>query len=153
LELAPKRRHIRPVGLQVNVEDSVMEKRLLQLVVILAALVPVLGGAASVVGNPLRGAGFIGSQFSYANGLLIGVGLCYWMLVPRIERNGERLFLLTMIVVVGGFCRAIGVLTGGVGGPGVYACLAMELVVAPSVYLWQTHLARRAPVDAMAVQG
>ena len=127
-----------------------MQKRLLQVVVSIAALVPILGGFASVLGNPLRGAGFIGSQFSYTNGLLLGIGLCYWMLVPRIERNGERLFLLTLIVVVGGFCRAVGVLTGGLGSPAVYACLAMELLVAPAVYLWQT---RVAAVDGAVPQG
>ncbi len=130
-----------------------MQKRLLQIVVSLAALVPVLGGIAGVMGNPLRGAGFIGSEFSYLSGLLLGIGVCFWMLVPNIERNGEKFFILTMVVVVGGFSRAIGVLTGGVASPAVYACLVMELIVTPSLYLWQTQVARLEAVDGAVPQG
>jgi len=130
-----------------------MQKRLLQIVVSLAALVPVLGGLAGVMGNPLRGAGFIGSQFSYLSGLLLCIGLCFWTLVPNIERNGEKVFILTMVVVVGGFCRAIGVLTGGVAGPAVYACLVMELIVTPCLYLWQTRVARLEAVDDAIPRG
>jgi hypothetical protein len=130
-----------------------MQKRLLQIVVVVVALVPILGGFAGVMGNPLRGAGFVGSEFSYQSGLLLGIGLCFWTLVPNIERNGEKFFILTMVVAVGGFCRAVGVLTGGVASPAVYACLAMELIVTPSLYLWQTRVARLAAVDAADAQG
>lgn len=129
-----------------------MEKRLLQLVVVLAAFVPVLAGAMGV----MRGPGMAGvvfgaaadSQFRYLSGVLIGVGAAYWLLVPAIEREGQRLFMLTLIVVVGGFCRAIGMLFDGPAGPVSYAALAMELVVAPGVYLWQARLAHRASMDA-----
>lgn len=130
-----------------------MQKRLLQIIVVVAALVPILGGLSGVMGNPLRGAGFIGSQFSYLSGLLLGIGLGFWTLVPHIERNGDKFFVLTLVVVVGGFCRAIGVLTGGVAGPAVYACLVMELIVTPSLYLWQTRVARLEAVDGAVPQG
>jgi hypothetical protein len=129
-----------------------MEKRLLQLLIVLAACVPVLAGVAGV----LRGPGMAGdvfggaadSQFRYLSGVLVGVGAAYWLLVPTIEKEGQRLFMLTLVVVIGGFCRAIGMLIAGPAGPAAYAPLAMELVVAPAVYLWQSRLARRASMDA-----
>lgn len=129
-----------------------MEKRLLQSTVAVAAVVPVLAGLAGVLHGPgMAGAVFGGaadSQFRYLSGLLIGVGGAYWMLVPAIEREGQRLFMLTLIVVVGGFCRAFGMLVAGPAGPGAYLPLAMELVVAPALYLWQGRIARPASMDA-----
>jgi hypothetical protein len=130
-----------------------LETRLLQLTILLAALVPVLAGIEGVLRGPaMAGAAVFGagpdSQFRYLSGVLAGVGVAYWMLVPAIETAGERLFMLTLIVVVGGFCRATGMLIGGPAGPAAYAALAMELIVAPAVYLWQTRLARRAQMDA-----
>ncbi len=121
-----------------------MEKRLLQIIIALAALAPVLAGAEGV----LRGAALAGDavdgQFRLLSGLLAGVGAAYWLLVPGIETEGPRLFMLTLIVVIGGFCRASGMMIAGPAGPGAYAALAMALIVAPGVYLWQTRLAHRA---------
>ena len=129
-----------------------MEKRLLQSTIAVAAVVPLLAGLAGVLHGPaMAGAVFGGpadSEFRYLSGILIGVGAAYWMLVPAIEREGQRLFMLTLIVVVGGFCRAIGLLISGPAGPGAYLPLVMELVVAPAVYLWQSRVAQRASMDA-----
>ena len=115
-----------------------MEKRLLQIAVAACALVPVLVGIAGVIWGPAV-AGSI-------------VGAAYWWLVPAIEREGQRFFLLTVIVVVGGFCRAMGLLIDGPPGVGMSAALALELIVAPGLYLWQTRLARRASMDASAAR-
>jgi Domain of unknown function (DUF4345) len=129
-----------------------MEKRLLQIVVALAACVPVLAGAAGMMqGAAMAGDAFVGaadSQFRYLSGLLVGVGVAYWLVVPRIEREGPRLFLLTLMVVIGGFSRAAGMLIVGPAGAISYAAIVMELIVAPAVYLWQMRLARLASMDA-----
>ena len=128
-----------------------MEKRLLQIVIGLAALAPILVGVAGLVWGPALGGGSIigfgDSQLRYLSGVLVGVGAAYWMLVPTIEREGERLFMLTLIVVIGGFCRAASLLLGGAAGAPVYVGLVLELLVAPGVYLWQMRLARLAPLD------
>jgi hypothetical protein len=129
-----------------------MEKRLLQIVIVLAAIVPVLAGVAGMVSGAAMAGGLLAgpadSQFRYLSGLLAGVGVAYWLLVPRIEREGPRLFLLTLMVVIGGFSRATGMLIGGPAGPASYAAIVMELMVAPGVYLWQMRLARLASMDA-----
>jgi hypothetical protein len=130
---------------------DLMEKRLLQIVIALAALVPVVVGLAGAIWGPAMGAGSIigfgDSQFRYLSGVLVGVGAAYWMLVPTIEKEGERLFMLTLIVVIGGFCRASSLLLGGPAGAAVYIGLVMELIVAPGAYLWQMRLARLAAMD------
>jgi hypothetical protein len=129
-----------------------MEKRLLQIAVAAAALVPVAAGVAGAIWGPVIAGSFTGaaldSHFRYLSGVLLGVGLAYWSLIPAIEREGSRLFMLTLIVVIGGFCRAIGALIHGLPGPAMSAALVMELVVAPGVYLWQTRIARLASMDA-----
>ena len=102
----------------------------------------------TLTGGPL--VGFGDSQFRYLSGVLVGVGAAYWMVVPSIEREGPRLFMLTLIVVVGGFSRASALLLGGPAGPAAYAALVMELIVAPGVYLWQTRIAQLASMDAPA---
>jgi hypothetical protein len=129
-----------------------MEKRLLQIVIVLAAIVPVLAGAAGMVQGAAMAGGLLDgaadSQFRYLSGLLVGVGVAYWLLVPRIEHEGPRLFLLTLMVVIGGFSRAAGMLIGGPAGMASYGAIVMELIVAPGIYLWQMRLARRASMDA-----
>jgi hypothetical protein len=128
-----------------------MEKRLLQIVIALAALAPIVVGLSGAIWGPAMGAGSIigfgDSQFRYLSGMLVGVGAAYWLLVPTIEKEGERLFMLTLIVVVGGFCRASSLLLGGPAGVAVYVGLVLELIVAPGVYLWQMRLARIASMD------
>jgi hypothetical protein len=123
-----------------------MEKRLLQIVIVMGAVIAVLSGLEGVVRGPaLAGASSIeagaDSQFRFLSGLLVGVGGLYALLVPRIEAEGERLFFLTLIVVVGGFCRAVGMLIAGPEGIAGYLALAMALVGAPAIYLWQTRVA------------
>ncbi|MDR3512674.1 MAG: DUF4345 domain-containing protein [Caulobacteraceae bacterium] len=123
-----------------------MEKRLLQTAIIVAALVPILAGLAGVVWGPAMAGSIVGaafdSHFRYLSGLLIGVGAAYWSLAPSIEREGQRLFMLTLIVVVGGFFRALGMLIDGPPGVGMSLALALELIVAPALYVWQTRIAR-----------
>jgi hypothetical protein len=128
-----------------------LEKRLLQSVIVLATIAPVMAGLAGAIWGPGAAGGsmlgFGDSQFRYLSGILVGVAAAYWALIPNIEKEGERLFMLTLIVVVGGFCRAIGLLEGGPASVPVYVGLVIELVVAPGVYLWQMRVAGFAPID------
>lgn len=121
------------------------EKRWLQVTVAILALVPVGAGAAGVLMGPAMlgeaGSASLDSHFRYLSGLLLAIGLAYWSAVPRIETQGPRIGLLTLIVVTGGFCRALGGLITGPPGPAMRFALAMELVATPLVYLWQARVA------------
>jgi hypothetical protein len=129
------------------------EKRSLQAVVAVVGLVPV---SAGLLGALYGGAGLgqivgaaLDSHIRYLSGLLLAIGLAYWSAIPDIEKEGGRIGLLTLLVVVGGFCRALGMLIDGWPGPVMAAALGIELVIAPTVYLWQRRLAHRAAMDAV----
>ena len=131
-----------------------MEKRLLQMAVAVAGLVPVGAGAAGALLGPLllsqMGDAALDSHFRYLSGLLLGIGLAFWSTIPNIERHGSRFGLLTLIVVIGGLSRALGALVMGPPGLAMSLALVMELVVTPALYLWRERVGRLAAVDAEA---
>jgi hypothetical protein len=123
------------------------EKRLLQGAVVIFGFVPVLAGLAGV----LTGGGFLreildvstDSHLRYLSGLLLGIGLCFWSTVPRIETMTPRFRLLTLIVVIGGLGRAYGLAVMGAPPTGMMLALGMELVVTPGLCWWQGRVAGR----------
>jgi hypothetical protein len=125
-----------------------MERRALQIVILLAGVVPVAGGGAgALLGErafgPWAGAGE-DSHIRYLSGLLLAVGLAFWGCVPAIERRGPAVRLLTLIVVTGGLARLMGVVL--IGNPGRMGwALVMELIVTPMICLWQARIARARP--------
>jgi predicted MFS family arabinose efflux permease len=124
------------------------ERRLLQRVVVVAALVPVLSGLSGVVfGFALTGDRTMSvsadSHFRYLSGLLLGIGLCFWSTVPSIEEKTTFFRFLTLVVVLGGLARLLGLWLTGVPSLTMLAALAMELVVTPALCLWQTRVANR----------
>ena len=124
-----------------------LERRLLQISVALAGIVPVwVGVAGALGGSTVVGSTHsldLDSHFRYLSGLLAAIGLLYWSTIPRIEVMSGRFALLTLIVVCGGFARALGMLFVGPPGGGMIFGLVMELVVTPALYLWQGRVARR----------
>jgi hypothetical protein len=134
-----------------------MEKRLLQATVAVAGLIPV---SAGMIGG-LKGTLMLGdtgdialdSHYRYLSGLLLAIGVAYWSTIPDIERQGARFGLLTVLVVTGGFFRAVGMLMGGSPGPAMSAALVVELVAAPLLYLWQLRVMRLAPMDGLTDAG
>ena len=128
------------------------ERRILQLVVALACLVPLVTGGESIV----RGASFLkgvpmpvprdlDSHFRYLSGIFFGVGLAFASTIPAIERRTQLFRLLAAFVVCGGLARALSWVMVGAPGPGHRFGLAMELGVVPLLTLWQASLARRWP--------
>jgi hypothetical protein len=123
-----------------------MERRALQLAILLGGCVPVFAGFAGA----WRGASIVGvaagpaadSHFRYLSGLLLAIGLILWGCVPTIERRGTIVRTLTAVVVIGGLARLAGWLMGVDPGP-LRWTLAMELVVTPLLCLWQARVARR----------
>ena len=133
------------------------ERQALQRVVAVAAIVPVAAGLYGVVfgingmegGVPNISAD---SHFRYLSGLLTGVGILFLTCVPGIEDKGRLFRFLTLVVVLGGLARLLGLWLTGVPSLTMLAALGMELGVTPLLCLWQARIAGRAR-DAEAVAG
>lgn len=124
------------------------ERRALQAAVLIGGLVPVSAGFGGVfLGARLVGSGggpALDSHFAYLSGLLLAIGLGFWAMVPRIERQTFPIRILGTLVVVGGLARLWALARFGVPPPPHLLALAMELVVTPVLVGWQGRIARRA---------
>ena len=123
------------------------EKKLLQITITIACLVPLSAGFCGA----FMGAAFLGggsqemdSHMRYLSGLLFAIGLSFLSSIAHIERHADRIQLLTLIVVVGGIARLAGFFINGVPALTMFAALVMELVVTPLICVWQFRLAKRA---------
>ncbi len=119
---------------------SLNERRLLQIAVALAGLVPVLAGALGALRPELldlAGPPHALTHAAYLSGLLMGLGLAFWSLIPSIERQTRIFSLLTAIVFLGGLARALAAARLGAWGLPVVLPLIMELGVTPALWLWQ----------------
>ena len=123
------------------------QRRMLQQVVGLVAIVPIAVGLYGILFGPSMTGDAVSisaeSHFRYLSGLLFGIGLCFWSTVPGIEHKTGRFRLLTLIVVVGGLARLAGL--GMTGLPSIFMLggLVLELVVTPFLCLWQTRVANK----------
>ena len=132
----------------ISVPSARTERHLLQAAVAAAGFVPVLAGlAGALLGTSMTGEGApalaLDSQVRALSGLLLGIGLAYWDAIPQIERRGERLRLLTGLIVLGGLMRLVAIAFIGPPGAPMLFGLAMELAVAPALYWWQARVAHR----------
>ena len=100
----------------------------------------IAGGAGVFLGEP-RAPGPVDSHFRYLSGLLLGIGLLFWSMVPAIERRTSLFRALTFIVVTGGLARLLAYVERGDPGP-MRLALIMELMVTPALCLWQAHVAK-----------
>jgi hypothetical protein len=121
-----------------------MERRYLQIVVALAGLAPVSAGALGALRPELLLAGppHALTHGAYLSGLLLGIGLGFWSLIPAIEGRGRSFSLLTGLVVLGGVARALTAARLGAWGLSVILPLVMELGVTPALWAWQRRVAR-----------
>ena len=108
-------------------------------------LVPVAAGLYGVLfGHALTGDAVsvsADSHFRYLSGLLLAIGLVFWSTIPAIETKTGRFRLLTLVVVLGGLGRLVGLLLTGIPSLFMLGGLLMELVVTPVLCLWQTRIA------------
>jgi hypothetical protein len=130
------------------------ERRLLQQAVGLLAIVPFASGLYGVLFGPALTGTVINvsteSHFRFLSGLLLAIGLCFWSTVPHIEEHTGRFRLLTLIVVIGGLARLLGLVLTGVPSLTMLGGLALELVVTPLLCLWQTRVANRYAEETVA---
>ena len=121
------------------------ERKYLQRTVAVLALVPVSAGLFGVLFGPAltgdRVSVSADSHFRYLSGLLLGIGLVFWSTIPAIEEKTGRFRLLTLLVIVGGLARLIGLLLTGIPSLYMLGGLFLELVVTPILTLWQTRIA------------
>lgn len=125
------------------------EKRLLQATMAVVLLLP----ASAVIPSILTGPGFLSqppvvpsdldSHFRYLSGIFLALLLLFASTIPTIERQGPRVRLLGLMVVVGGLCRLWSLLSIGVPSLGHQLGLVVELGVVPLILVWQARLARR----------
>ena len=123
------------------------ERKLLQQSVAIVATVPVAAGLYGVLfGQALTGDAVsisAESHFRFLSGLLLGIGLCFWSTLPAIEARTNRFRLLTLLVVIGGLGRLVGLGLTGLPSLFMIGGLILELIVAPVLCLWQTRVANR----------
>ena len=124
------------------------ERRLLQVAVAAACMVPLLAGGFGVMRGPAFAGGVAGpidldSHFRYLSGLLLGIGLVFLGCIPAIERRTVVFRLFAAVVFVGGIARLLSFAELGLPGPGHRFGLVMELLVVPLLALWQGRVARR----------
>ena len=123
-------------------------KRVLQLAVAVGGFVPIGAGLAGVLHGPdmvfpIGGASVpMDSHYRYLSGLLLGIGLGFWITIPNIEREGHRFRLLAAIVVLGGIGRVWSLLIVGVPDRPMLFGLIMELAVTPMLAFWQYRIAK-----------
>jgi hypothetical protein len=127
----------------------VNERRLLQIVVAVACLVPIGAGSAGMLLGPamvdaVALPAAADSHYRYLSGLLLGIGIAFATAIPDIERRTPRVRLLTAIVVIGGVGRLMSLLLRGPPDKSMLAALVMELVVTPALAVWQARVARQA---------
>lgn len=127
-----------------------IEKRILQVVVALACVVPLVTGGVSVLQGPgwLQGVPDpapvdLDSHFRYISGIFLALGIGFASCIPRLEAMGPRFRLLGFMVVMGGLARLWSLLDAGTPSQGHLFGLGMELVVVPLIVLWREGMERR----------
>jgi Domain of unknown function (DUF4345) len=122
-----------------------MERKLLQLAVAVAGLIGVVLGLTGVLFGTLyadlSGDVVLDSYVRFGKGVLLAIGLIYWSSIPRIERHGDRIALITLILVSGSLSRLLSLAGHGVPTVGIISNLVAGLVFVPLVWLWQRHVA------------
>jgi hypothetical protein len=130
-----------------------MERRLLQIAVAVAGLIGVVLGLTGVLFGTmhadLSGDVVLDSYVRFGKGVLLAIGLIYWSSIPQIERHGDRIALITLILVSGSLSRLFSLAGHGVPTLGIISNLIAGLVFVPLVWLWQRHVASRAQRSAL----
>ena len=126
------------------------ERRLLQIAVALACLVPLAAGSLGVIAGPAMLAGIdpplptdLDSHLRYLSGIFLAMLVGYASCIPDIERKGARLKALVAMTMAGGAARLVSLVAVGAPSSGHLAGLCIELGIAPAMLLWQMRVAHR----------
>jgi len=123
-----------------------MERRLLQIAIFIAGLVPILMGFAGVAWGvqfiSLDDNAAVDGAVRFLSGVLLAVGVQYWISIPHIEKHGTQFSVLTFILVFGALARLSALFFSGVPGLGTFFITLVALVYVPLLWIWQRRLAR-----------
>ena len=121
------------------------QKIALQIIVAIAACVPVLGGLSGILADKADTSSFIlsSNHFNYLSGLLLAIGLLFWGFIPTIEKRSTEIRLLTIIVFTGGLARLISTVSHSEMSMTILFALVMELIITPAICVWQYSISRR----------
>jgi hypothetical protein len=122
-----------------------MERKLLQIAVALAGFAAIGFGLAGVLFGTtimeLSDDVLTDSHVRFLKGMTLAIGFVYWSAIPDIERHGERISLVTFILVGGAVARMMAVVSHGVPTMGILFSLVGNLIFVPLLWLWQRHVA------------
>lgn len=131
------------------IQRAAAERRLFQIIVLMASTVSIAAGEAGVFIGPFMLHGVasaspdLESHFRYLSGLLLGIGFAFVACVSDLDRRAELYRALSLIVVLGGLGRLLGAIeSGGPTGANRFA-FVMELVVVPLLLIWFSRIERR----------
>ncbi len=142
----------------MNVSPRV-ERCLFQIIVCVAAIVPITAGGAGVLRGPTMLHGQIAqgpsldSHFRYLSGLLFAIGVSFIISVLTIDRRAGLMRALGLIVVVGGLSRLLGAYLVGLPNPGQRFAFFMELLVVPVLLLWLTRIEKQTQANPSLKRG
>jgi hypothetical protein len=130
-----------------------MERKLLQVAVAGAGAAGVILGLTGVLFGTLHadlsGDVVLDSYVRFGKGVLLAIGLIYWSCLPRIEQCGDRISLVTFVLVFGTLSRLFSAVGHGVPTLGIIANLIAGLILVPLLWLWQRHVAASAQRSAV----
>lgn len=119
-----------------------MQRRVLQILIAVLALLPVLAGLAGAILGPA----FVqvrppvpidlDSHFRFLSAVLFAIGIGWWSCIPTIERKAGRLRLLAALTFAGGLARLFSLISVGAPSAGHVAGLVMELGIVPALVCW-----------------
>ena len=120
-----------------------LERKALQAAVAITGVIPVSAGLVGAIQGARGFPAPLDSHYRYLGGLLLGIGLVFWSLIPGIERRTWGFRALTFVVVVGGLARLYAFTQRGDPGAMRWA-LVTELLITPGLCLWQARVAAKA---------
>jgi hypothetical protein len=122
-----------------------VERKLLQIAVAVAGFAGVFLGLTGVLFGTLHtdlsGDVVLDSYVRFGKGVLLAIGLIYWSCVPRIEQRGDRISLITFILLCGTLSRLFSAVGHGVPTLGIVLNLVAGLLLVPLLWLWQRRVA------------
>jgi hypothetical protein len=126
-----------------------MSKRKLQIATGILAAVPTITGVIGMMGlaDPLYSnlnlpdAPTLDSNLRFYSGVWLGVGLCAFWLLPRIERETVLFRALWLMIFLGGVGRLLSLFFAGMPFPPFIGFTVLEIVGAPLFVWWQNRVA------------
>lgn len=128
-----------------------MSKRALQIATALLGAVPVITGVVGLMGlsDPLYAAlhlpqdATLDSNMRFFGGVWLGLGLCVWWLVPRIDQQTALFRAAWLMIALGGLGRLLSMAMVGVPLLPFVGFTALEILGAPLFIWWQSRVAHQ----------